>query len=111
MTAPDNSVIDKLRAALREYDATLPTGDALTLLAANSRERAGNTLASYVRDLLAEIDGVRRPSAGEQLDEIGRQLDETGKAWAAAGYPRGGPEWEAREAAFARLHQWNEARS
>ena len=43
------------------------------------------------------------PSAGEQLDGIMRDLDQTGAAWKAAGYPYGGPEWEAREAVFLRL--------
>lgn len=46
-------------------------------------------------------------NAGEQLDEIGRDLDRTGAAWVAAGYPSDGPEFEAREAVFARLREWN----
>lgn len=50
-------------------------------------------------------------TAGEQLDAIMRDLDATGAAWKAAGLPRGGPEWEAREAVFARLKEWNKARA
>lgn len=45
-----------------------------------------------------------------QLAAIMRDLDATGAAWAAAGYPYGGPEDEAREAVFARLRAWNRAR-
>lgn len=51
----------------------------------------------------------RPPNRGEQLDAIARDLDATTTAWAAAGYPFDGPEAEAREAVFARLHEWNEA--
>jgi hypothetical protein len=46
---------------------------------------------------------------GEELDAIARDLDATGKAWAAAGYGYDTPEYEAREAVFARLREWNEA--
>lgn len=49
-------------------------------------------------------------SAGEQLDAIARDLDRTGAAWEAAGYPSEGPTHDEREAVFARLHAWNEAR-
>lgn len=45
---------------------------------------------------------------GEELDAIMRDLDETGKAWVKAGYGYDTPEWEAREAVFARLKAWNE---
>lgn len=48
-------------------------------------------------------------SRGEQLDEIMRDLDTTGAAWAAAGHPDNGPEFEAREAVFGRLRAWNAA--
>lgn len=48
---------------------------------------------------------------GAELDAIGRDLDATGAAWEAAGYPSEGPEVDAREAVFARLHAWNEARA
>lgn len=48
--------------------------------------------------------------AGEQLDAIMRDLDATGAAWKAAGYVYGGPEWEAREAVFTRLREWNAER-
>jgi hypothetical protein len=43
-----------------------------------------------------------------QLAAISRDLDTTGAAWEAAGYPYDGPVWEAREAVFARLRQWND---
>ncbi|HET6915316.1 MAG TPA: hypothetical protein VFH56_04435 [Acidimicrobiales bacterium] len=46
-----------------------------------------------------------------ELDAIMRDLDATTKAWVAAGYPFDGSEAEAREAVFARLHAWNEARA
>ena len=46
-----------------------------------------------------------------ELDAIMADLDATGAAWVAAGYPSGGPEFEAREAVFARLKVWNEARA
>jgi hypothetical protein len=46
-----------------------------------------------------------------ELDAIARDLDVTGAAWEAAGYPFDGPEAEAREAVFARLKEWNNARS
>lgn len=49
-------------------------------------------------------------TAGQQLDAIMRDMDEASAAWVAAGYPSDGPEWEAREAVFARLREWNEAR-
>lgn len=53
--------------------------------------------------------GEERPlTAGEEIDAIGRDLDAATKAWVAAGYPSTGPEWDAREAVFARLHEWNE---
>ena len=48
------------------------------------------------------------PTRGERLDAISRDLDRTGAAWVAAGYPHDGPEWEAREAVFARLRAWND---
>lgn len=51
------------------------------------------------------------PNAGQQLDAIMRDLDAATAAWVAAGCPWDGPEAEAREAVFARLHEWNEARS
>lgn len=47
------------------------------------------------------------PSLGAQLDLITTDLDTTGAAWVAAGYPYDGPVWEAREAVFARLREWN----
>lgn len=47
-------------------------------------------------------------TAGEQLDGIMRDLDDTGDAWVAAGYGYDTPEWEAREAVFARLREWND---
>lgn len=50
-------------------------------------------------------------SAGEQLDAIIRDLDATSAAWVAAGYGYDSPEWEAREAVFARLRAWNSARA
>lgn len=46
-----------------------------------------------------------------ELDEIMADLDATSAAWVAAGYARPSPEDEAREAVFARLHAWNEARA
>jgi hypothetical protein len=46
-------------------------------------------------------------TAGEQLIEIMRDLERTGAAHAAAGYGHGTPEDEAREAAYARLDEWN----
>lgn len=49
-------------------------------------------------------------NAGEELDEIMRDLDATGEAWVAAGYGYDTPEFEAREAVFARLKAWNAAR-
>lgn len=49
------------------------------------------------------------PTTGEQLDAIMRDLDRTGEAWEAAGYPDDGEEWDAREAVYARLREWNEA--
>ena len=48
------------------------------------------------------------PTAGEQLDAIMRDLDATTDAWVAAGYGYDTPEWEAREAVYARLHAWNQ---
>ena len=48
------------------------------------------------------------PTAGEQLDAIMRDLDATSTAWVAAGYGYDTPEWEAREAVFARLNAWNQ---
>ena len=45
-----------------------------------------------------------------ELDAIMADLDATGAAWEAAGYGYDTPECEAREAVFARLHAWNEAR-
>lgn len=45
---------------------------------------------------------------GEQLDAIMRDLDATTAAWKAAGHPFSGPECDAREAVFARLHEWNQ---
>lgn len=53
----------------------------------------------------------QRQTAGEELDGIMRDLDSTGAAWVAAGYRFEGPEFEAREAVFARLKTWNAARS
>ena len=44
---------------------------------------------------------------GEELDAIMRDLDRTGAAWEAAGYGYDTPEYEAREAVFARLREWN----
>lgn len=49
------------------------------------------------------------PNLGEQLDQIMRDLERTGEAWGASGYGYDTPEYRAREAAFARLHAWNEA--
>lgn len=46
-------------------------------------------------------------NAGQQIDAIMNDLDATTKAWAAAGHRYTGPEWEAREAVFARLKEWN----
>lgn len=51
------------------------------------------------------------PTAGERLDAIMRDLDATTAAWVAAGYGYDTPEHEAREAVFARLKAWNEART
>jgi hypothetical protein len=51
-----------------------------------------------------------KPNAGEELDAIMRDMDETTAAWAAAGRRFDGPEFEAREAVFARLKAWNTAR-
>lgn len=48
--------------------------------------------------------------SGAELDAIMRDLDAAGAAWVKAGYPFGGPEFEAREAVFTRLHAWNKAR-
>lgn len=44
---------------------------------------------------------------GKQLDEIMRDLGRTGSAWATAGYGYDTPEYEAREAVFRRLREWN----
>jgi hypothetical protein len=44
---------------------------------------------------------------GQQIDKIMHDMDEASAAWVAAGYPFEGPEFEAREAVFARLRQWN----
>lgn len=46
-------------------------------------------------------------TAGEQLDAIMRDLDRASDAWVAAGYGYDTPEYEAREAVFARLKEWN----
>jgi len=46
-------------------------------------------------------------SAAQQLTEISRDLEETGDRWVAAGYPYDGPEWDEREAVYARLKAWN----
>jgi hypothetical protein len=46
-------------------------------------------------------------SLGERLDAIMRDLDATGEAWRASGYGYDTPEYEAREAVFARLREWN----
>lgn len=48
---------------------------------------------------------------GAELDAISTDLDATTAAWAAAGHPFDGPEYEAREAVFRRLRAWNTARS
>ena len=53
------------------------------------------------------ISDMTETSAAKQLDQISRDLDSTGEAWEAAGYPYDGPEWEAREAVYARLKAWN----
>ena len=53
--------------------------------------------------------GDMEMTKAETLDQISRDLDTTGDAWVAAGYPYDGPEWEAREAVYARLHAWNQA--
>ena len=45
-----------------------------------------------------------------ELDAIIADLDATSAAWVAAGYGYDTPEHDAREAVFARLHAWNEAR-
>ena len=45
-----------------------------------------------------------------EFDEITADLDATTAAWVAAGYHFDGPEFEAREAVFARLKEWNKAR-
>jgi hypothetical protein len=50
---------------------------------------------------------TRTQTAGEQLDAIMCDLDRTSAAWVAAGYPFDGPVADAREAAFARLAEWN----
>jgi hypothetical protein len=55
---------------------------------------------------MTETDGL---TAGQQLDAIMRDLDRTGEAWVAAGYPYDGPAWEAREAVYGRLREWNRA--
>lgn len=47
------------------------------------------------------------PSLGEQLDDISRRLTAATTAWAAAGYPNSGPVFNAREAVYADLHEWN----
>lgn len=47
------------------------------------------------------------PGLGAELDAIMDDLDATGAAWQAAGYPFDGPEFDAREAVFARLKKWN----
>jgi hypothetical protein len=44
---------------------------------------------------------------GQQLDDIMRRLDSTTVAWAAAGHPDAGPVFEAREAVFLDLREWN----
>lgn len=46
-------------------------------------------------------------TAGAQLDAIMRDLDRTSAAWVAAGYGYDTPEYEAREAVFAQLREWN----
>lgn len=46
-----------------------------------------------------------------ELDAIIRDLDATSAAWVAVDYARPSPEDDAREAVFARLHAWNEARA
>jgi hypothetical protein len=46
-------------------------------------------------------------TAGEQIAAIMRDLDTTTAAWVAAGYGYDTAEWEAREAVFARLKEWN----
>lgn len=53
------------------------------------------------------MTAAQQQSAGEQLDAIMRDLDATSAAWVAAGYGYDTPEWEAREAVFARLKEWN----
>jgi hypothetical protein len=50
----------------------------------------------------------RPTTAGEKLAEIMRDMDAASDAWVAAGYGEDTPEYEAREATFARLKEWNE---
>ena len=45
---------------------------------------------------------------GADLAAIMRDMDRTGEAWVAAGYPYDGPTYDAREAVYARLREWNE---
>ena len=55
----------------------------------------------------ATISDMTETSAAQQLTEISRDLEETGDRWVAAGYPYDGPEWDEREAVYARLKAWN----
>jgi hypothetical protein len=50
---------------------------------------------------------MESPTLGEELDAIMGDLDRTTSEWAKAGYGYDTPEWEAREAVFARLKAWN----
>lgn len=53
---------------------------------------------------------AEKPNAGQELDAIMRDMDEATAAWAKAGRRFDGPEFEAREAVFARLKAWNKKR-
>lgn len=46
-------------------------------------------------------------SLGQRLDDIIRDMNAASAEWAAAGYPMSGEEFEAREAVFAKLRNWN----
>lgn len=46
-------------------------------------------------------------SMGEKLAEIIGDMEAAAVPWRAAGYPIAGPEWDAREAVFSRLAEWN----
>lgn len=50
---------------------------------------------------------MTEPNAGQELAAIMADMDAATNAWVDTGYGLYSPEYEAREAVFARLQEWN----